>query len=75
MASQPTLNHQLVADAVHGQEVPGIVAVVAELLAQLHDHLVERARGAIVIVAPHVVKQAVARQDLTGMRGEELEEL
>ena len=38
----------------------GIVAVVPEFLAQLNYHLVERTGGAIVIVAPDLVEQAIA---------------
>lgn len=37
---EPGLKHQLVSDAVNGEEMPGFAAVVAEFFAELHDHLV-----------------------------------
>lgn len=48
---------------------------IAEFLAERDNDLVERARGAVVGLAPHLVQQAVAREHLAGMRVEELQQL
>jgi hypothetical protein len=60
---------------MYGEQVFGLAAVVAEFFAELHDHLVQRARGAIVVVTPDFIEQPVARQHLAGMGMEKLEKL
>src|SRR5512139_3607242 len=69
------LNGEPIADAVNGEEMLRFVAVVAELLAQLDDDLVEGASGAVIVVAPDLVEQAIPRQHLAGMSIEELQQL
>src|SRR6185503_12889718 len=58
-----------------GQEMLGVVGVVTELAAKLHDHLVQRARRAVVIVTPDLVEQPVSGKHLAGMGVEELKQL
>src|SRR4051812_49378557 len=70
----PHLGIEFVADAVDSEEVFGFGAVVAKLFSQLHDDLVEGARGAIVVLAPDFVEEAVARKDFAGMGAKKLEE-
>jgi len=53
--------------------VPRLISRIAELAAQLDDHLVERARGAEVVVSPNLVEQAVAGEHLASMRVEQLQ--
>ena len=48
-------DEKLVADPVDGEEVPGFIAVVTELFAQLDNHLVQRAGGPIIVVAPDFI--------------------
>src|SRR5436190_3322177 len=49
------------------QEVPWFPAIVAELLSQLDDDLVQGAGSAIIIVTPYLIEQAIARKDLARM--------
>ncbi len=53
------LRSKFVSDAVHGEKVFWFAAVVPEFFSQLHNHLVERAGGAIIVVTPDLVQQAV----------------
>src|SRR6266568_1988259 len=53
---------EFVAHTVDGQQMFRFAAVVPEFFPQLHDHLVQRARCAVVVVAPDFVEQPVARQ-------------
>ena len=50
-----TSGHQLVPYPMHGDQVLRLAAVVAQLSSQLHDHLIQRASGAEIIVAPNLV--------------------
>jgi len=68
------LRSEFVADAVDGEEVFGGVAVVAEFFSQLDDDLIQGASGAVIILAPDFVEEAVAREDLAGVSVKELEE-
>src|ERR1035437_418185 len=54
------LKHEFVADAVDGQKVFGVVAVIPQLLSQLHNDLVQGAGGAVIAVAPDFIEQTVA---------------
>ena len=63
-----------VTDAVDGEQVFRFAAVVAEFFAELHDDLVQRARRAVIIVAPDFIQQLVARQHLAGVRVENLQQ-
>src|ERR1035441_2157161 len=66
---------QLVTDAVDGEQVFRFAAVVTEFFAKLHDDLVQRAGGAVIIVAPDFVQQFVARQNFAGVGMENLQQL
>lgn len=59
---------------MHREQVLWLAAIVAEFLTELDDDLVERAGGALVVVAPDLVQQAVAGHDFAGVRVEELQE-
>src|SRR2546430_2304582 len=72
---KPSLQHQLISHPVDCEEVPRLASVVAEFLAQLDDDLIERARGAVVIVTPDFIQQAISRHDFTRMGVEELQDL
>ena len=50
-------------------------AVIAEFLAQLHNHLVERPSSAIIMITPYFIEQAVARENFTRMRAKQLQQL
>jgi len=50
-----TSGHQLVPYPMHGDQVLRLAAVVAQLSSQLHDHLIQCASGAVIIVAPNLV--------------------
>src|SRR5579862_3253544 len=60
---------------MHGHDVLRLRSVIAQLFPQLDDHLVERSRGAEVVVAPDFIEQPVAGEDFAGVGGEDLEEL
>ena len=67
---------EAVADAAHGEEVLGVLRVALELLAQVADVHVDRARVAVGAVAPDAREQHVARQHAAragGQREQDLE--
>ncbi len=56
LASRCTgLKKQLVTHPMHRKQVPGSIAVVAELFPELHDDLVKRPRGPVIIISPYIV--------------------
>src|ERR1019366_4768648 len=69
------LCHQLVPDAVDGQEMFGFAAVVAELFPELYDHLVQGACRPVIIVTPDLIQQFVPRQHFARARVKKLEQL
>ena len=54
--------------------MPGFVAVVTKFLAQLDDHLVQRARCPVIIVAPDFAQQLVPRQHLARVGVKDLQQ-
>ena len=64
-----------VPDPVHGQDVPGVRGIGLDLLAQLHDVLVERAGRALVADAPHLVEDGRPVERLALVPGEEAEQV
>src|SRR5204862_5590000 len=62
-----------VADAAHRRDE--VRLLLAELGAQASDVDVNGARTAVVVVAPHSAEERLAREDLAGMGGEELQQL
>ena len=59
---------------MHREEMPRVFGGVAELFAELDNDLVEGAGGAVVVVAPDVVEEFIAGEDLAGMGLEKLKE-
>ena len=47
--------------AMHGEQVFRFITIIPEFLAELDDHLIQRARRAEIIVTPHFVQQAITR--------------
>src|SRR6185436_10435644 len=68
------LYQKFVAYAVNRQQMPRIVRWIAKFFPQLHDHLVQGAGGAKIIVAPNLVQQLIARKDFPGMLLEKLQQ-
>ena len=62
---------EAVADAAHGVDQLGLARVALELLAQMADVDVDRARLAVLGAAPERLEQHLARVDAPGMRREE----
>jgi hypothetical protein len=50
---------------MHGQQVPRLAGNVLDLLAQLHDQLIEGAGGAVVIDAPDFRSRALRANRVT----------
>src|SRR6516225_413222 len=68
------LPRELVPDAVNGHDEPRNGGVVLDLLAQLRDVHVDRARQRRLVVLPDLIQQAVPRNHLAAMRDEVLEQ-
>src|SRR2546423_9267985 len=64
---------ELVADGAHGLDEAGVL--LAELGPQPPDVDVDGSRAAVVLVAPDACQKRLAREDLSGMGGEELQQL
>ena len=56
----PQLNFEPITERVDREQMLRFAGNVFDLLPQLHDQLIERARGAVVFDAPHFVEQRVA---------------
>jgi hypothetical protein len=60
----PRINHsdfQPIAECVHSEQMARLGRSVLDLLPQLHDQLIEGARGAVILDAPDFVQERVAR--------------
>src|SRR5215471_4391236 len=66
---------ELVADAVHREEITRILGNGFEFLPDAHDVRVDRAGSRIVFIAPDFVEQTVAAQRLPGVAQEKLQEV
>src|SRR4051794_31357082 len=66
---------EAVADPAHGEEVLRLLGVALDLLAQVADVDVDRARVAVRAVAPDASEQHVARPDAARVRRERGEDL
>src|SRR6201989_1435361 len=64
-----------VADPAHGEQVLRVLRVALELLAQVADVDVDRARVAVGAVAPDAREQHVARPHAAGAGGEREQDL
>src|SRR4051812_49193143 len=69
------LRDELVAEAVDREDVPRVLLVLFELAAQLHDEVVDGARGRRCLDAPDLLEQLVARDGLLGALAQELQDL
>src|ERR1700677_2116145 len=58
-----------------GEQMFWLAFAFAQFFAQLHDDLIEGARGAVVIVAPNFRQQPVTRQDVARVHVKELQQL
>src|SRR5690606_15025854 len=65
---------ELVAGAVHGDEPARAFGVLLQCAAQLDQVVVDGARVWILVLAPRLVEQRVARDNLAGMAREHLED-
>src|SRR5262249_28123624 len=72
-SNAPTGLTKTVSDRANGLNQVGLL--FAELGPQPADMNVDRACPAVVLVAPHPAQQRLAREDLAGMDGEELQQL
>src|SRR5215510_3456070 len=66
---RPSISH-----GMHRGNLPGVSSYIRQLLAQLHNRLVERPRGPIVFVSPDFIENAVAGQHLIRVSDKNLEE-
>src|SRR4051795_11427236 len=66
---------EAIADAAHREDVLGLLGVDLELLAQVADVDVDRARVAVGRVPPHAREQHVAREHTARAGGERAEDL
>src|SRR5262245_7364289 len=62
--------HELVARAVHGEDVLRLVRRRLDLLPQLRDEVVDGPRGRGFLVAPDLIEDLLAGHDLAGVRDE-----
>src|SRR3954451_15919114 len=74
-ATWSVLVAEAVADAAHREDVFGLLGVGLELLAQVADVDVDRARVAVGRGGPHAREQHVAREDASGALGKGAEDL
>jgi hypothetical protein len=58
---------------VHGEEILGLFRIGFELLAQTDKMSVDSASGGIVFVAPNLLQEPIATEDLAGVADEILE--
>src|SRR5947209_592315 len=65
-----SLNNEFIPNPVHRQQMLRFISRIAQLFAELHDNLIQRARGAVVIVAPNLIQKSVAREHFARMRVE-----
>src|SRR5262245_53562830 len=63
--------HELVAFAIHREDVPRIRRIGLELLPQPQNVVVDGPGRWIVLVAPHLVQQAIARDDPAAIGSEQ----
>src|SRR5262249_57639521 len=62
------LSDELVSRAVDGEDVLWLVRRFLDLLPQLRHEVVDRSRRRRLFVAPHLIENLLARDDLTGVR-------
>src|SRR6516162_11521162 len=72
--SRAALTEKAVTHAPHGEEVLRVRRIPLETLAQTQDEVVHGTGGGKHVVAPDALQQVLARDDLTGMLGEHLED-
>jgi len=58
--SSAVFQHEFIPYAVHRDQVAGLVAGVAELAAQLHDHLIQGPGRAVILIPPNVVQEPIS---------------
>lgn len=56
VAPTALLRDKFITDAVNGEQMLRLTAVVAKFFPELHDDLIQRARGAVIITAPDFVQ-------------------
>src|SRR6266704_6741117 len=62
-----TSSDEFVAAAVNGQNEPRLLGIRLQLLPEVNDVGVYRARVGVVLIAPHLIQQAVAAERFRGM--------
>ena len=60
---------------MHSPKMHGIRRIGLQLLAELQDMIVNRARGRIILIAPDFIQQFIARDDTLGILHKELQGL
>src|SRR5947207_13727957 len=71
----PLSNQQLVSNSMNGDQVLRLLGGIAELFTELDDDLIERAGGAVIVVAPDFAQELVARKHRLRMRIKQLVQL
>src|SRR5216684_2877220 len=69
------LPDELIAGAVDGEDVLGLVRGTLDLLPQLRDEVVDRPRGRRFLISPDLIEDLLARDHLAGVRHEIPEEV
>jgi hypothetical protein len=64
------LSLEPISERMHGQQMPRLGGNVLDLLAQFHDQLVQRPRGAVIIDAPDFIEQRFARNGVAAFAKE-----
>ncbi len=62
------LTNKLIAGAVHGKNESWLFRIRLELLPQMNDVRVDRARVGIIFITPNRVQQTIAAERLNRMR-------
>jgi hypothetical protein len=74
---RPSYNSHLqpITERVHGEQMPRLAGNVFDLLSQLHNQLIEGARGAVVVDAPDFVQERFARNRVAAFAEEDWQDV
>src|ERR1043165_6834387 len=61
------LSDKLIATAMNGKNETWFFGIWFELLSEMNDVRIDRARGRVILVSPHRIQQSIAAQCFNGM--------
>jgi hypothetical protein len=67
------LNFQSIPERMHGEQMPRLARNIFDLLTQLHDQLIESARGTVVGDAPDFVQERFTRNGIANFQARNLD--